>query len=48
MGENPHAFHQLRDLLTTREPLYARAHHVVQTTGRSVEEVVDDVVDALA
>ena len=48
MGENPHAFHQLRDLLTTREPLYARAHHVVQTTGRSLEEVVDDVVDALA
>jgi XRE family aerobic/anaerobic benzoate catabolism transcriptional regulator len=48
MGENPHAFHQLRDLLGAREPLYARAHHVVQTTGRSVEQVVDDVVDALA
>ena len=48
MGENPHAFHQLRDLLVTRDPLDARAHHVVQTTGRSVAQVVDDVVDALA
>jgi XRE family aerobic/anaerobic benzoate catabolism transcriptional regulator len=48
MGDSPHAYQQLRALIGTREPLYARAHHVIQTTGRSIEQVVDDVVDALA
>lgn len=47
MGENPHAFAQLRQLMTTREPLYARAHHIVDTSGRPVSEVVDLALDAL-
>ena len=47
MAENPHAFAQLRQLMTTREPLYARAHHIVDTSGRPVSEVVDLAVDAL-
>ena len=47
MAENPHAFAQLRQLMATREPLYARAHHIVDTTGRPVSEVVRLVEDAL-
>jgi XRE family aerobic/anaerobic benzoate catabolism transcriptional regulator len=48
MAENPHAFAQLRELLTTREPLYARAHHIVDTSGRSLDEVVAAVHDAIS
>jgi XRE family aerobic/anaerobic benzoate catabolism transcriptional regulator len=47
MGKNPHAFAELRALLTAREPLYANAHHVVDTSGRSVEEVVDLLSEAV-
>ena len=47
MADSPHAFAQLRQLIAAREPLYARAHHIVDTTGRSVDEVVDLVHDAL-
>jgi XRE family transcriptional regulator, aerobic/anaerobic benzoate catabolism transcriptional regulator len=47
MGENPHAFAQLRQLMATRDPLYARAHHIVDTSGRPVSEVVRLVEDAL-
>lgn len=47
MAENPHAFAELRQLLAAREPLYARAHHIVDTSGRSVDEVVALVSDAL-
>jgi XRE family aerobic/anaerobic benzoate catabolism transcriptional regulator len=47
MAENPHAFAELRQLLAAREPLYARAHHIVDTSGRSVDEVIALVSDAL-
>ena len=47
MGENPHAFAQLRQLMAARDPLYARAHHIIDTSGRSVGEVIDLVHDAL-
>jgi XRE family transcriptional regulator, aerobic/anaerobic benzoate catabolism transcriptional regulator len=47
MAENPHAFAQLRQLMADREPLYARAHHIIDTSGRAVGEVVDLAVDAL-
>jgi XRE family aerobic/anaerobic benzoate catabolism transcriptional regulator len=43
MAENPHAFAQLQALLTSREPLYAAAHHVIETSGRSLDQVVDAV-----
>ncbi len=46
MAQNPHAFAELRALLTAREPLYAGAHHVIDTSGRSIEEVVDLVATA--
>jgi XRE family aerobic/anaerobic benzoate catabolism transcriptional regulator len=47
MAENPHAFAQLRSLLSARERLYARAHDVVDTSGLSIEEVVRLVSDRL-
>lgn len=40
MGKNPHAFAELRALLAAREPLYATAHHIIDTSGRSVDEVL--------
>jgi XRE family aerobic/anaerobic benzoate catabolism transcriptional regulator len=48
MAENPRAFAQLRQLIAAREKLYARAHHIVDTSGRSVAEVTDLVRDALS
>ena len=44
MAENPHAFAELRALLTAREKLYARAEHVIETTGRRIPQVVADIV----
>lgn len=41
MGQNPHAFAELRALLHARAPLYAEAHHTIDTSDRSVAEVVD-------
>lgn len=48
MGENPHAFAELRVLLDARAPLYRQAHHTVDTTDRSVPEVVDLVARTVA
>jgi XRE family aerobic/anaerobic benzoate catabolism transcriptional regulator len=47
MRENPHAFAELRAMLAARERLYAAATHVVDTSGRTVDEVVTAVVDAV-
>jgi len=47
MAKNPHAFSELRALLAAREPLYANAHPVIETHGKSVEEVVVALSDAL-
>ncbi len=43
MAENPHAFSELRALLAAREPLYATAHHVIDTSGKSIGEVVEQL-----
>lgn len=48
MAENPHAFSELRALLATREPLYAQAHHTVDTHARDLEHVVGLVTEAVA
>ncbi|MCG8424267.1 MAG: helix-turn-helix domain-containing protein [Proteobacteria bacterium] len=48
MAKNPHAFAELRALLAAREPLYANAHHIIDTRGCSVEEVVSAVSEAIA
>lgn len=43
MAENPQAFAELRELLASREPLYAAARHVVETSGADVDAVVERV-----
>lgn len=43
MAENPHAFAELRALLTAREKLYARADHAIDTAGRRVPQVVSAI-----
>jgi XRE family aerobic/anaerobic benzoate catabolism transcriptional regulator len=47
MAKNPHAFSELRALLAAREPLYANAHHVVDTHGRDVSQVVEALSEAV-
>jgi XRE family aerobic/anaerobic benzoate catabolism transcriptional regulator len=43
MGQNPHAFAELRALLHARAALYAEADHVIDTSDRTVDQVVDAV-----
>lgn len=40
MAENPHAFAELRALLTAREPLYATARHTIDTSAVNVKGAV--------
>jgi len=47
MAENPHAFEELRALLAARTKLYARADHVIDTSERTVRQVVADAAAAL-
>ncbi len=47
MAQNPHAFAELRALMTAREKLYARAEHTVETSGRRVAHVVAAITDAV-
>jgi XRE family aerobic/anaerobic benzoate catabolism transcriptional regulator len=46
MAKNPHAFAELRALLRAREPLYRAADHVIETTGTSVDDVVERALAA--
>jgi XRE family aerobic/anaerobic benzoate catabolism transcriptional regulator len=48
MAENPHAFEELRALLAARHKLYARADRTVDTSGRSVKQVVAAIATQLA
>jgi len=43
MAGSPHAFAELRALIAAREGLYARAEHTINTSGLSIDEVVDAV-----
>jgi XRE family aerobic/anaerobic benzoate catabolism transcriptional regulator len=45
MAANPHAFAELRALLTARDKLYARADHTVDTAGRRIPQVVSAIVE---
>ena len=47
MAQNPHAFAELRALLTARETLYSAADHIVETSGRTVDEVAVAVMETL-
>lgn len=48
MAENPHAFSELRALMTAREKLYARAEQTVETSGRRVPQVVSAIAEMVA
>ena len=43
MADHPQAMADLRALLAAREPLYAGADQTVETSGRSVEAIVEDL-----
>ncbi len=47
MADNERAFTDLRRLLTVREPYYRRADLVVETSGRAVPDIVDELVQRL-
>lgn len=48
MAENPHAFEELRALLAARQKLYARADRTVDTSDRSIKQVVAAIAAELA
>jgi XRE family aerobic/anaerobic benzoate catabolism transcriptional regulator len=43
MADHPQAMADLRRLLSSREPLYAKADHTIDTSRRSVDDIVDEV-----
>jgi XRE family aerobic/anaerobic benzoate catabolism transcriptional regulator len=45
MQGKEHAYAELRALLAAREGLYARAQHVIDTHGRSIDQVVEAVAE---
>jgi hypothetical protein len=47
MANHPRAMAELRSILAEREPAYARCAVEVDTSGRSVEEVVGRILDGL-
>jgi len=47
MTDHPEAMAELRRLLAAREPLYAEAHHTIDTSKRRVEAVERAVPEAL-
>jgi XRE family aerobic/anaerobic benzoate catabolism transcriptional regulator len=47
MRDNRRAMDDLRAILTSREQLYARADFIVDTSGRSVEDSLNALVDCV-
>lgn len=47
MRDHPQALAELRALLAAREPLYRQAELTIETSGRGVADVVDEIVDRL-
>jgi XRE family transcriptional regulator, aerobic/anaerobic benzoate catabolism transcriptional regulator len=47
MAENPHAFEELKALLAARHELYARAAHTIDTSERTLKQVVADAAEAV-
>ena len=48
MADHPQAMADLRALLAARDPLYAGADHTVNTSGRTVRAIVDDLARAVS
>jgi XRE family transcriptional regulator, aerobic/anaerobic benzoate catabolism transcriptional regulator len=47
MADHPQAMADLRALLAAREPLYAAADHTLDTSGRTVDDIVDELSAAV-
>jgi XRE family transcriptional regulator, aerobic/anaerobic benzoate catabolism transcriptional regulator len=47
MADRPRAMAELRALLEARAPLYAEAEHVLDTSGRALEALVDEAAQRL-
>ena len=47
MADHPQAMADLRALLAARDPLYASADHTIDTSGRAVGAIVDDLSRAV-
>ncbi len=47
MADNPDAMGELRAMLAAREPLYRQSHVVVDTSGRTAEEVAQSIASRL-
>jgi len=47
MANNPAAMHDLEEILTSRETLYARAPVTIDTSGRTIEESRADLIAAI-
>ena len=47
MRDHPQAMAQLRQLMTERAPLYSQADHTVDTSGATVSDVVDEILQIL-
>jgi XRE family aerobic/anaerobic benzoate catabolism transcriptional regulator len=45
MAENPHAFEELRALMAARTKLYARADRTIDTSERTIKQVVAAIAD---
>ena len=48
MADNRQAMEDLRQILSAREPYYAKAEKTVSTAGKSVEEALDDLLKVVA
>jgi XRE family transcriptional regulator, aerobic/anaerobic benzoate catabolism transcriptional regulator len=48
MANHPQAMADLRALLAAREPLYAAADHIIDTSAVSVNATVDDIYRKVA
>ena len=47
MGGNPEAMDELKSILTSREALYGRALSQIDTSGRSLEETLDELIGVI-
>ena len=47
MADHPQAMSDLRSLLAAREPLYASAAHTIETSGRQVDRVVEEIAGVM-
>jgi XRE family transcriptional regulator, aerobic/anaerobic benzoate catabolism transcriptional regulator len=45
MAQNPEAMSDLERILAEREPLYRQADFIIETSGRTVEQVLDECVE---